>query len=137
MTIKMADADCSATYYERERDSLESAGEEERDAIIKEAKENGAYQKAQLAILKQRVDLTFIHENLDFYSYGRDCSPDARIRREKLGEAVVRAVEHSHWDDVDHIMRGVFRALIEHQKSEIESDFENEPKLIEEALNNE
>ena len=131
----MAYPNCSTAYYERERDSNEANSDKDRDAIIKAAEKNGDYQKAQLAILKQRVDLTFIHENLDFYSYGTDCSADARIRREKLGEAVVRAVEHSHWDDVDHIMRGVFRALIEHQKNEIESDFKTNPELIEEALN--
>ena len=78
---------CRCSMEEKLNDIEHSRRAKERDAIIRAAKENGDYQKAQLEILKQRVDLTFINENIDFYAGG----PRSE-RRDQLGLFVLKAV---------------------------------------------
>ena len=122
--------ECPASNDELENDIKQSKTDDAGEITLASAKVNGDYDRAVKSILNQRITLDYIHYTIDFHAAG---PRSELLDREQLGQAVV----NKDWPTVNEIMQDVFKAFIAWETLAIQTDFENEPKLIEEALNNE
>ena len=96
---------------------------------------NGDFALAVKRILTNRINLTFIQENIDFYSGG----PRSE-RHDMLGVAVLTAVvsgKDKDWGVVNNIMKDVFTTMIHWETLQIKAELEEDPSQIEKSLNNE
>ena len=64
----MVNLNCQASVAEQMHDFAQSKRDNDADETLEDAKENGDLALAVKRILRKRIDLTFIQENIDFYS---------------------------------------------------------------------
>lgn len=119
---------CPVSNDELENDTRQTKLDDAGELTLADAKANGDFDQAVKKILTHRITLEYINEQIDFYTSG---SRSELIEREQLGQAVVAR----DWSTVNLIMRDIFEAFIAWETLHIQIDLENEPGLIEEALN--
>lgn len=128
----MVDINCAASVDEQMHDFKQSVADKDADKTLKIAKENGDFALAVKRILTNRINLTFIQENIDFYSGGPRSKP-----HDMLGIAVLTAVvsdKDKDWAVVNNIMKDVFTTMIHWEALQINTELEEDPNLIEKAL---
>ena len=128
----MVNLNCQASVAEQMHDFAQSKRDNDADETLEDAKENGDLALAVKRILRKRIDLTFIQENIDFYSGG----PRSE-RHDMLGTAVLTAVVSDNdkdWAVVNNIMKDVFTTMIHWEALQINAELEEDPNLIEKAL---
>ena len=128
----MVDINCPVSMDEQMHDFKQSAADKDADLTLEIARQNGDFALAVKRILTNRIDLTFIQENVDFYSGG----PRSE-RHDMLGIAVLTAVvsgKDKDWAVVNTIMKDVFTTMIHWETMQIKAELEENPKLIDKAL---
>ena len=128
----MVDINCPVSVDEQMHDFKQSAADKDADMTLEIARQNGDFALAVKRILTNRIDLTFIQENIDF------CTGDPRSEpHDMLGIAVLTAVvsdKDKDWAVVNTIMKDVFTTMIHWEALQINAELEENPKLIDEAL---
>lgn len=128
----MVDLNCPVSVDEQMHDFKESAADKDADLTLEIARQNGDFALAVKRILTQRINLTFIQENIDFYTGGQRSA-----RYDMLGTAVLTAVvsdKDKDWAVVNNIMKDVFTTMIHWETLQIKAELEENPNLIKKAL---